>query len=348
MASLRNVAVVLRYRDQKELADLLSRATVDFSEETPLNWYDGSVSQYIRATVHAPIDEYDRLVSLRQQENDEILGVIQELWPAEQQESGLPVSEVIYRLDQSSLQERYDNVQESLLRQLDDLRTTLIGVATGGPRIDDVNARYKESYFRLTEELRILELVNPIPYADLWDWYGKWRGDPELGSYRSRRQFIRNLCEPLEKNLREMLGTDAKEVFRDATGWSRVDHTLGRAIIQLRSASVEAQFQEVGLLCREALISLAQAVYDANRHASINENPPSQTDAKQMLESYLDTEARGKSNYSARRLAKVAVDLANEVQHKRTAEFRDAALCAQATTSVVNIIAIISGIRDPQ
>jgi hypothetical protein len=35
------------------------------------------------------------------------------------------------------------------------------------------------------------------------------------------------------------------------------------------------------------------------------------------------------------------------LQHKRTASFRDAALCSEATTSVVNLIAIIAGRRDP-
>jgi hypothetical protein len=37
--------------------------------------------------------------------------------------------------------------------------------------------------------------------------------------------------------------------------------------------------------------------------------------------------------------AKAALDLANDLQHRRTAGFRDAALWAEATSAVVNLIA---------
>jgi hypothetical protein len=35
------------------------------------------------------------------------------------------------------------------------------------------------------------------------------------------------------------------------------------------------------------------------------------------------------------------------LQHKRTATFRHAALCAEATVAVINLVAIVSGQRDP-
>jgi hypothetical protein len=35
------------------------------------------------------------------------------------------------------------------------------------------------------------------------------------------------------------------------------------------------------------------------------------------------------------------------LQHKRTADFRHAALCAEATAAVINLVAIVSGQRDP-
>ena len=105
----------------------------------------------------------------------------------------------------------------------------------------------------------------------------------------------------------------------------------------------------MGLLCREALTSLAQTVFDPDQHAPFDNVEISKTDAKRMLDRYLAVEnLTGESNTIARKHAKASLDLANELQHKRTAVFRDAALCAEATASVVNIIAILSGIRDPQ
>ena len=68
--------------------------------------------------------------------------------------------------------------------------------------------------------------------------------------------------------------------------------------------------------------------------------------AKRMLDAYIAAELSGGPNESARRHAKAALTLANDLQHHRTADYRQAALCAEATTSVVNLIAIISGQRD--
>lgn len=88
----------------------------------------------------------------------------------------------------------------------------------------------------------------------------------------------------------------------------------------------EEDFQSVALLCREAAISLAQAVYDHEKHGTLDGVSPSSTDAKRMLESYIVKEVGSQSpSYSY---------------------FRYAAICAEATRALVNAIAILSGQRD--
>jgi len=87
------------------------------------------------------------------------------------------------------------------------------------------------------------------------------------------------------------------------------------------------------LFCREALISAAPAVYDAARHPPLDGDAPSTTDAKRMLESYIAVELAGGTNDEARKHARSALDLAAPLQHKRTASFRDAAMCIEATSS---------------
>jgi tryptophan 2,3-dioxygenase len=116
---------------------------------------------------------------------------------------------------------------------------------------------------------------------------------------------------------------------------------------RLEQAKTELQFQSVGHIGREVLITLAQEVFDPSRHRSVDGVEPSRTDAKRMLEAYIATELAGPAQEAARRHARAALDVSNELQHRRTAAFRDAALCAEATTSVVNLVAIISGRRDP-
>jgi hypothetical protein len=125
--------------------------------------------------------------------------------------------------------------------------------------------------------------------------------------------------------------------------WERAERNLDQAHEQLKQADTEEEFQAVGLLCREAMITLAQAVFDPNLHTASDNISPSHTDAKRMLEAYLQHELEDSSYAATRKFARSALDLANDLQHKRTATFRDAALCVEATTAVVRVIALISG-----
>ena len=133
----------------------------------------------------------------------------------------------------------------------------------------------------------------------------------------------------------------------EPTGWIRVDRNVTEVRKRLETATMEEQFQAVGLLCRETLISLAQSVYDAQLHPTLDGVTPSDTDAKRMLEAYIAVAFGGSAFEHFRKHARAAYDLAAHLQHRRTASFRQAAACAEATTSIVNLIAIMAGLRDP-
>jgi hypothetical protein len=135
-------------------------------------------------------------------------------------------------------------------------------------------------------------------------------------------------------------------IFAEPTGWPKVDRQVEEFRFRLREANTEEQFQSVGHLCREALISVAQAVYDRERYPPPDGVEPSTTDAKRMLDAFIAVELSGAGHTNARKHARAAFDLANNVQHDRTASFRDAALCAEATVSVIRIITIVSGRRE--
>ena len=68
-------------------------------------------------------------------------------------------------------------------------------------------------------------------------------------------------------------------------------------------------------------------------------------DAYRMLDAYFSTEYSGSENEALRRHAKASLTLANDLQHKITATGNHAALCAEATRIVVNIVAISTGKR---
>ncbi len=137
-------------------------------------------------------------------------------------------------------------------------------------------------------------------------------------------------------------------LFTNPIGWQRVDRTMDRIRELLTTASTEEQFQEVGVLCREGLISVAQAVFDAKQHPPLpNDNTEvSATDVKRMIARYVASECPGASSREVRKCVNSAVDLANKVTHRRTSVYSDAALCAQAMFNVIGLIAIISGKHD--
>ena len=341
MEPLEAVTRLLRFRKRHELACLLSQASVDFDVSTTYGSF--SFSLITTAEIYAPISDYDSLRALSREDNERILDALLEVWPPRPHD--MEITDITYRLDADSLKNTPDDT-EDLLQQLDRLRNLMISVSTGGPRVNEVNAEYKRHYSQLTEQLEHRGIRNTVPYPDLWDWYGRWSSG-DLPTYQSRREYISGLFGPLVLRLREGPSSRGAEVFPEPTGWPRIDRTLGDARSGLESASTEEQFQTVGFLCREVLISLAQTVFDPDRHSPLDDVTVSKTDAKRMLDRYLAVELAGGSHAIARRHAKASLDLANELQHERTAALRKAALCAEATASVVNIIAILSGIRDP-
>ncbi len=343
MESLHDVTKILRYRGSNDLADLLSQAHIEFDESTQFGSY--LHSSLTTAKIFAPLQKYERLKRLSDKEEQHILDAILDIWPPGPY--AIEITGIVFRLDVDSLHDNPDDSTQ-VLQQLEDIQNTLIAVSTGGPRIDSINQEYRDSYLLFTERLGTLGLQNEIPYSDLWDWYGKWSSGG-LPTYQSRREYISGLVAPIKKRLLEGPPFRGTDVFPDPTGWSLVDRQLGEVRRRLESASTEEQFQAVGLLCRETLISLAQTVFDSAQYPPIgrDDTDASNTDAKRMLDRFLAVEVSGGSNAQARRLAKSSLDFANELQHKRTAGFHQAALCAEATSSVVNIIAILSGVRDP-
>lgn len=127
------------------------------------------------------------------------------------------------------------------------------------------------------------------------------------------------------------------------TGWTKVP-TMKRDI-SVRVAQVESEHdcQGVGHLCRECIIALANAVYDSLRHPPPDGQAPSKTDAKRKLEAFVAAELPGSHTKEIRDIVRAAFDLANAVQHRQGATPRDAALAAETTVALVNLISIVAG-----
>lgn len=225
-----------------------------------------------------------------------------------------------------------------LLAELILQRETMIKVATGGLGIQDVNDYYiaREVSIRATASQLGIEYENP--HADLWNWYHHWKEN--FGTYQERRTYVRDLVNPAIRAaaMRSVVAAPSRE----PTGWDRVDRALFKARDSLERARTEEDFQTVGLLCREVLISLAQAVFVPGQHQPLDGVTPSPTDAKRMMEAYLHEVVPGDTFKEVRAHARASYDLSTQLQHRRTADRKLAALCLEATSSTVHVISILS------
>ncbi len=177
-----------------------------------------------------------------------------------------------------------------------------------------------------TESRALAEEINKHLRPDGWELFEETElsGRPVFGARRTGQRAI---------------------IFSEPTGWEKVDRQIQEVRLRLQEATTEEQFQAIGLLCREVMISIAQAVHDPEKHASLDGVKPSRTDATRMLEAFFSVELAGSANKEARAHAKTALKLAVALQHKRTADYRMAALCAEACATIVNLATIASDRR---
>ncbi|MCZ8355153.1 MAG: hypothetical protein O9340_10480 [Cyclobacteriaceae bacterium] len=226
---------------------------------------------------------------------------------------------------------------DKLLEKLNWIKNTMTAVSTGGQRIENVNEEYIKVFREVNLELKQLGVKNPNPYTDLWEWYAKWSKD--LPQYRDRRAYVIELFKELFQTLDNH--PNSTELNIELYGWERIERSISEIKVRLAEANSEEQYQVVGLLCRETIISLAQEVYDSSLHPSLDGVEPSETDSKRMLDAYISVKLPGSDNENLRRYAKATNALSNELTHKRTATLKLAKLCSSSCINLVNLIRIL-------
>ncbi len=221
-------------------------------------------------------------------------------------------------------------------------REMMIDVSEGRKRIQEFGDYYGARQARLVEGCAGAGILYENPHAGLWDWYHHWKAQG-WGSWAERREYVRKLFAGPVAAAVGRVHNPSPVAEREPTGWERVDRSLAKARAQFSTASAEEDWQATGLVCREVLISLGQAVFVEGLHESVDGVKPSSTDAKRMLEAYVRHELPGDGYKEVRAHARAAVDLAVHLQHRRTATRQLAALCLEGTASAVAVVAIIAG-----
>jgi len=236
----------------------------------------------------------------------------------------------------------FRDIAKMLERTPDNLRFYITRTATDGTRVSQPDGRIEDLQYvtNLNEWYVGADLEGS---RDLEVILQGFAGNPQIDAMAPDVETLERVFEVLHRHVGLVQKATRRSPRTSSAPWERVGRALSGAGHALRTAKFEEDFQSVGLLCREALISLAQAVFDPKRHTSPDGVKPSDTDAGRMLEGYFSSALRGESNEAARRHARAALALAVELQHQRTADSRDGALCIEATTSVVNLVTLIEG-----
>lgn len=324
--SMDNACEFLKNLQRFDLSMLLQQCQKSVEQlETALDWFSDLEDEAI--LVRAPNPVAEALRSLPPQDRKRIAQAVS---------SGQQVSKQHDDIRVETLNGPNATGAVALLSELLIHRAMMISVATGGDRIQEVDDFYR------AREARIRQAVpDGVPYEnphnDLWAWYHHW--STHFSQYKERRFYVRELFGAAIEAVAKRSSLPSEP--REATGWERVDRVLSKARAQLETASAEEDCQAVGLLCREVIISLAQAVYDPTIHESLDGIRPSDSDANRMLDAYVAHVFRGGSNKEVRAHYRASLALALNLQHRRTANRQLAALCVEATASTTAVVSII-------
>jgi RNase P subunit RPR2 len=114
-----------------------------------------------------------------------------------------------------------------------------------------------------------------------------------------------------------------------------VARKLSMAALQLQSATSIEEYQQIGILVRDAWIEFAQKLFSVT-FVPKGVEIPSASDAKKILEHVL-------AQWPSRpeqliRVSGALIDLANEVQHKRTVDEHSAKWCLLVTLLVMALM----------
>ena len=233
------------------------------------------------------------------------------------------------------------NGKAKLKQNIETIKNIMVSVATGGNRIQDEETRYKSIHNQIQTDCKNLNIPYNNGFTSLWDWYGKWKAD--FPTYKERRIYVKDIFEQTLAYFEESDKQEVTDTFVELDDWDKIKRTVKKIKIDSLSAVNEEDFQTIGLLCRDVIISLAQAVYDPIIHGDTHEDGTKigNADAVRMIGNYVNYTLGGSSNKELKGYAKTTNALANQLTHKRTATKKDMLLAVSSTIALINFIGII-------
>jgi hypothetical protein len=225
---------------------------------------------------------------------------------------------------------------QGVLELLEQQRNLLIAVATGGPRIQTVEAEYQARRRALDAGLARLHLKDPFPYNRLWEWYAVWSS--KMHHYYERRLHINQLADPIVADLEKLsTGVGLVDWGQGPETWANLDARLNGLKQEMDAAVDLDDLQDVGRRAREVVADAANLVF-AEDMVPIGEECPSPKDAKRRIGYFLDNAAPGASHDDLRKVVRAAMSLMQTVTHSDTVARADAFAAAQTAVLIVRTL----------
>lgn len=335
------VLALIKARGLDELYKIITSAKISVKNTDIESWY-GETYVYtiyiiLPVKIYAPISpekisEYEKifseLINEITKENNQVNFITQ--ISTKFSKSDIDWSCIGGETDKKQLKENIVNV-----------KNIMIAVATGKTKIQEVNEKYQTLNSNIKDDCLKLNIIYPNSYHSLWEWYNKWKED--FKDYQSRSEYLEELFLPILNLFDNSTETNLiGEPFVKLSDWEKINRTIIKIKKNSSISKDEEDFQQIGLLCREAIITLAQTVFIPNLHGNNDEDGKKigKTDAVRMLNNYISYYFSGESNEEIRSYIKTTNKLANLLTHRRNATKKDMLFAVSATISLINFIGI--------
>lgn len=188
-----------------------------------------------------------------------------------------------------------------------------------------------------------------LPFRD-WTEYWRWRRRERFDDYgdiesaEAQDDYWDNFFNELEQHVQERVEATWFHDLLNAvsplerTGWNAVDNEISELRKRFANARTAADHSAVGHQCVRVIEKLAIAAFEYYVHGSFASGNPSPTDTKNRFEAVISAHASGRESELLRKIAKDAVNLAQDVKHRHTPGRADAGIAADAVIFLANVL----------
>ena len=183
-----------------------------------------------------------------------------------------------------------------------------------------------------------------IPFCDFGSFRTWWLRNDAYNSWQARRNLLHGLFDPLHDQLALLEQRSLSAILADPisphkrTGWQAIDTEISEMRRHFQNARTAQDYRSVGLDCVAVLEALSAHMYDPGSHLRDGEEEPPVAHTKQRLERYVEDAVPGSDNAALRKLARAAIEFAQQVKHSNTPTRREAGIAADGVILLANLL----------